>query len=246
MAIPESNDDISSDDFIESSYLTYAVPSRTNLSIEELFSNAEDSKSIFDSIEQRQSLFFGMSSVILSSSCARSLTQPTDETVDVLLILRTPWADEQTLRSYLGRLVISLEAQVANTHMAGRDNSPPGSDVIFTGTVEDTEDPFILVDNSEDSDAEDGQVPRQHVYAVWKLPVFLGRPRIRLQGPSVVFSASASVKPQDAARSGVESGGYLHSGVPSGFNLLESLGNDPALRGVKPRLSALRVSRVAP
>ncbi len=39
---------------------------------------------------------------------------------------------------------------------------------------------------------------------------------------------------------------YLPSQVPAGLNLLESLKEDPALAGVNPRLSALRVSRVVP
>ncbi|KAI1504611.1 TRAPP trafficking subunit Trs65-domain-containing protein [Biscogniauxia marginata] len=78
------------------------------------------------------------------------------------------------------------------------------------------------------------------------MTVFLGRPRIRLHGPSAVFTASASLKPADVALSSSTREGYLQSGVASGLNLLESFGNDPAMNGVKPRLSALRVSRVAP
>jgi hypothetical protein len=163
--------------------------------------------------------------------------------------LRTPWADEKALRSYLSRLVISLEAQIVNSHAPDRDSpAPPASDIIFTGAIEDTDDPFIIVDDAEESDAGSGSQGQQHIYAVWKMSVFLSRPRIRLQGPSAVFSASASLKPDKSAAghvSGAE-GGYLQSGVPSGFNLLDSLGDDLDLGGVKPRLSALRVSRVAP
>jgi hypothetical protein len=50
----------------------------------------------------------------------------------------------------------------------------------------------------------------------------------------------------DTELSGSMQKGYLQSGVPLGLNLLESFSGDPALGGVKPRLSALRVSRVAP
>ncbi|KAK7431085.1 hypothetical protein QQZ08_002366 [Neonectria magnoliae] len=226
-------------DFAEQSQLTYLIPSESNLDLEEAFKNLETGKSILDSIAVRESLFF-------------------DETVDVLLVLKTPWIDEKTLRSHLSRLVISLEAQIVNGNAPGRE-SPAASDVIFTGNVVDVEDPFIVVDEEEDDDEDDddddddededeskSEATGQSLYAVWKLPVFLARPRIRLQGPSVVFSASASLKPEISTDLTSSGGGYLQSGVPSGFNLLESFGNDAALDGVKPRLSALRVSRVAP
>ncbi|KAH7162803.1 TRAPP trafficking subunit Trs65-domain-containing protein [Dactylonectria estremocensis] len=232
-------------DFAEQSQLTYLIPSESNLNLEEAFKNLEPGKSILDSIERRESLFF-------------------DETVDVLLVLKTPWTDERTLRSYLGRLVISLEAQIANSNTPGRD-SLAASDTIFSGNVADVEDPFIVVDEDEgtgdeaddddddDEDVDDDETdngkpksPGPSIYAAWKLPVYLARPRIRLNGPSVVFSASASLKPDISTELIPRGTGYLPSGVPAGFNLLESFSNDAALEGVKPRLSALRVSRVAP
>lgn len=159
-----------------------------------------------------------------------------------MLILKAPWLEEKLFQSQLNRLVLSVEAQVVNGQVSGQ-TSPPGSDTIFTGTVQDVSDPFILVDEEESE--SDGEAS-QFVYAVWKLPVFLARPRMRLQDPSIVFTASAKLKPEVKTEllSGGE--GYLPSGMPSGFNLLESFSNDPNLNGVKPRLSALRVSRVAP
>ncbi|ROT36951.1 hypothetical protein SODALDRAFT_335168 [Sodiomyces alkalinus F11] len=218
-------------DIIESSHLSYIIPKATNLDLEEASQDADDTGNLFDAIEKRQELFF-------------------DETVDVHLILRAPLLDEATLRSYLTRLHISLEAQVVNGQSAGKD-TPPASDTIFEGVVEDTDDPFIVVNAAEDSDDEDGEDhPQQqpHIYAVWKLSVFLARPRVRLQSPSVVFRASANLKPADATGSpfGGTNDGYMRSGVPAGLNLLESFNADPALGGVTPRLSALRVSRVAP
>lgn len=155
--------------------------------------------------------------------------------------------DETTLRSCLSRLHISLEAQVVSGQSTGKD-TPPASDIIFEGIVEDTDDPFIVVNAAEDSSDEDGDdQPRQpHIYAVWKLPVFLARPRVRLHSPTVVFRASASLKPADATGSHGDTNGYMRSGVPAGLNLLESFATDPGLGGVTPRLSALRVSRVAP
>ncbi len=171
------------------------------------------------------------------------LTITTDETVDLYLILRAPYTKEETLRSHLSRLAISLEAQVVNNNGLDRD-SPPSQEIIYNGMVEDLEDRHVVVDQPGKSDEGEGE-PR-HAYSVWKLPVFIARPRIRLQSPSVVFTASASLKAKDATRAKAMNNSYLTSRMPSGLNLLESFGADPALGGVKPRLSAVRVSRVAP
>ncbi|KID90354.1 hypothetical protein MGU_03059 [Metarhizium guizhouense ARSEF 977] len=210
-------------DFLEQSYLTYVVPSRTNINLDDAFKDAGAGKPILESIEQRESLFF-------------------DETVDVLLILKMPWSEENELQAQIRRLVISLEGQIVNNVPADR-SSQPVSEPIFKGRVPDVTDPFIVVDE-EKADAEDGA--SQSVYAMWKLPVFLSRPRIRLQHPTVVFTASASVKPDTRGEASTRGTGYLQSGMPSSFNLLESFSSDPALNGIKPHLSALRVSRVAP
>lgn len=45
--------------FIENSYLSYIVPKATDLDLELASQDAEDTGSLFDTIEQRKSLFFG-------------------------------------------------------------------------------------------------------------------------------------------------------------------------------------------
>jgi hypothetical protein len=163
-----------------------------------------------------------------------------DETVDLYFILRTPYADDQTLRAHLGRLVITLDAHILNGTAPDRDG-PPASELIYNGEVEDVEDAFLVADESQ----EEGQ---RHVYAIWKLPVFLSRPRIRLQMPSVVFSGVANFNMNSGVSSHLSrlGGGYMQSCMPSGMNLLEPFATDPLLGGVKPQLSAQRVSKVAP
>ncbi|KAK1970843.1 hypothetical protein LY78DRAFT_666485 [Colletotrichum sublineola] len=228
--------------FIENAFLTYFIPEATNLNLEEAFKGVDDTKALFDSIKRRDMLYF---------------------------VLRVPLVDEKTLRSHFSRLVIQLETQIVNSHASDREK--PSTDIIFQGTVKDTSDPFIVVDRPEVEDDEgpstekdESAVKRNgqrepHIYAVWKLPVFLARPRIRLQGPFAIFTATAGIRPASVGASGsatplspyfhISGGsgaGYLQSGVPSGLNLLEPFTNDPALGGVVPRLSALRVSRVAP
>ncbi|KAK4242366.1 TRAPP trafficking subunit Trs65-domain-containing protein [Achaetomium macrosporum] len=210
------------DTFLEQSYLTYIIPSATHFSPEQALSQGECSvEGKISSIEQREQLFF-------------------DETVNVYFILRTPTADEQTLRAYLRRLVITLDAHIVNGVAPDRDGTPT-SEIIYNGRVEDVEQAFAVADGAQ----EDGQ---GHVYAVWKLPVFLARPRIRVQLPSVVFSGVASLRLSTAAsdKLGEMEEGYMQSCMPSGMNLLESFANDPLLGGITPRLSAQRVSKVAP
>jgi TRAPP trafficking subunit Trs65 len=105
------------------------------------------------------------------------------------------------------------------------------------------EDPLIIVQGPDESNNKNNE---GHILVLWRLSVFLGRAgRLRLQNPSMVFSATANLKPAEQVQAGVRDE-YLPSRQPSGFNLLESFNNDPALGGVKPRLSALRVSRVIP
>lgn len=106
------------------------------------------------------------------------------------------------------------------------------------------EDPLIIVQGPDESNKKNNE---GHILVLWRLSVFLGRVgRLRLQNPSMVFSATANLKPAEQVQAGVRDDEYLPSRQPSGFNLLESFNNDPALGGVKPRLSALRVSRVIP
>ena len=158
-------------------------------------------------------------------------------------MLKLPILDEAELQTQIRRLSISLEAQVVN---ASNPGDPSPAETIFKGYVEDVEDPFIVVDEEENDSSDEAA---QNVYAVWKLSMLLSRPRMRLQSPSIVLSGSASLKPPVAAELSSRSTagtGYLESGQPSSFNLLESFSGDSALGGVQPRLSALRVSRVAP
>ncbi|KAK4101686.1 hypothetical protein N658DRAFT_566672 [Parathielavia hyrcaniae] len=233
MALPDSNGAgagageasgvADSEAFLHQSYLTYIIPFATDFNPETAFQQGASSvESNISSIEQRDRLFF-------------------DETVDVYFILRAPYVDEDSLRSHLRRLVIALDAHVVNGVAPDREGTPPASEIVYSGEVERAEEAFVVVGEPQ----EEGQ---RHAYAVWKLPVFLGRPRIRLQLPSVVFSGVASFRVHSAAsgQAARSSSGYMQSCVPSGLNLLESFANDPLLGGVVPRLSAQRVSKVAP
>ncbi len=132
-------------------------------------------------------------------------------------MLQTPYFDERSLRSYLGRLVINLEAQVINSRNENPD-SLPGQEIIYNGSIEDSEDPIIVVQGPDEvvQDPEAG-----HILVVWKMSAFLARPRLRLQNPSVVFSATANLKPAEQVQNSTLKEEYLPSQIPSGINLLE-------------------------
>lgn len=158
-----------------------------------------------------------------------------------------------------GRKIIKAKASGSN-----EDEESSESD--------DSDDTQVQKATDTDAEKEDEEEATRQTYCLWKLPVFLARPRARLHGPSVSFSAVASLKAASAvaakAASAVGNGslapygdangllggltpsgrmaGYLQSREPNGLNLLESFGGDPALAGAWPRLSAQRVSRVAP
>ncbi len=159
------------------------------------------------------------------------------------IVLQTPYFDEHILRSYLARLVVVLEARVVNFSGDNQDG-PSNHEIIYSGSPDSTEDPLIIVQGPDESNKNNNE---GHILVLWRLSVFLGRPgRLRLQNPSMVFSATANLKPAEQVQDNVRDDEYLPSRQPSGLNLLESFNNDPALGGVKPRLSALRVSRVIP
>ncbi|KAL2199808.1 TRAPP trafficking subunit Trs65-domain-containing protein [Corynascus similis CBS 632.67] len=230
MALPDPDgaraDDTTTvaDTFLEQSYLTYILPFATKFSPEEALQQAGGSiEGRISSIEQRDQLFF-------------------DETVDVYFILRAPYADEQTLRSHLRRLTITLDAHIVNGVTTDRDGAAPASELIYNGAVEDVERAFVVTEEPQEEGAQ------KHAYAVWKLPVFLTRPRMRLQLPSVVFSGVASLKmnPTATEELRVSRDGYMQSCMPSTMNLLESFADDPFLGGIRPQLSAQRVTKVAP
>ncbi|KAI9775974.1 MAG: hypothetical protein M1839_000673 [Geoglossum umbratile] len=221
------------EEFTESSVLDTIIPHASNANIEEVLGNPDcDSEdagiSLLSTVKQRRLLFF-------------------DETVTVYIVLRTPYIEEDTLKSYLSRLTINIDAHAINKQQQlFTDGQPvhPGQlkELLYSGKIQDFEDPLIIVHGSgeESNNSEKG-----YIVAVWKLNVFLGRPRIRMQNALIVFSASANLKPVEQVQSEIIEK-YLPSQIPSNLNLLESFRDDPALASITPHLSALRVSRVVP
>jgi hypothetical protein len=130
--------------------------------------------------------------------------------------------------------------RAVNSYPKDHEGHAPDQEVILSDPVPESQEPLLVVQTANDE--QEGS----HVLVAWKLLVNLRRPRMRLQNPSIVFSASANLKAAESMEAEVTRDEYLPSQVPSGLNLLESFNSDPALSNYNPRLSALRVSRVAP
>ncbi|KAI9765283.1 MAG: hypothetical protein M1840_007482 [Geoglossum simile] len=235
-------------EFIENSVLDTVIPHASSVNIEEVLSNpdchTEDvGISLHSMVKQRRLLFF-------------------DETVTVYVVLRTSCIEEDTLKSYLSRLTIAIDAHAINKQQQlFVDGQPahPGQlkELVYSGRIQDTMDPLIILHGTRGSNNSG----KGHSMAIWKLNAFLGmfkqhnrrsrplitlgRPRIRMQNALIVFSASANLKPVEQAKpEAIEE--YLPSQIPSDLNLLESFRDDQALASITPHLSALRVSRVVP
>ncbi|KAH8837456.1 hypothetical protein MCOR27_004670 [Pyricularia oryzae] len=238
-------------EFIEKSHLTYAVPLSSSPDLAEVLkqsSSKGSTSSSFKSLEQREFLFF-------------------DESIHVYLILRTPRCDEEYLRPLLARISLSLEAYVVNSNALDRDHSPPASEIIFSDDAVERTLEAAKADNASESERGDNlpvilhdeseeEAKERYSFAIWKVPVLISRPRIRLQSPTIVFAAAAHLRAHVTADEngadvedsdgGIVRNGYLQSRAPVGLNLLEPFAHDPALHGFKPRLSAQRVSLVVP
>lgn len=154
------------------------------------------------------------------------------------MVLQTPHFDEKAVQQYLDRLVITLEAKAVNAPTEGQGQ--PGHETIYSGSNDQITDLPVIIQTP-------GKDDKRGLLVLWKFPVVLARPsRLRLQSPSVALSITAHLKTAEQLQEKIRQNEYLPSQLPSGINLLESFNSDPELGNVKPRLSALRVSRVKP
>jgi hypothetical protein len=163
-----------------------------------------------------------------------------DELLSVHVVFRTPLLDDHdTLQSYLARLVLNLEAFVFSTAPPpeGEQKAGPTKELIFSSTIKDTEKPIIV----QHGEGEEG-----HTFVVWKVEAFISRPQGRFHKPAVYFQPMASFKPASTPEKTDPQDEYLPSRVPTALNLLQAFENDPALAGVHPRLSAMRINKIAP
>lgn len=209
-------------DFVQSSILSTLVPEGNILDFEKLLRetiNCFDIKkeNHLTSIPQRQTLFF-------------------DETICVYAVLQTSNIYEKKLNSYLKRLSITTAGQVICSNSEKKDIFP-AQEIIFTECIQNVENPLLVIQEPHE---EDKFSTERCIYVVWKFTVLLDRAKIRVQGPSILFTLRASLRQTDFIDESVNDE-YIPSQIPSAVNLLEAFSNDSSIV-VKPRLSALRIS----
>lgn len=92
-----------------------------------------------------------------------------DESLRIYIILRTPYQDEATLKSYLTRLAVNLDIQARGSPLrtpggqdAPRETSPSRTeDTLWSGNIDTSEDPFIIVQEEEEHE------PSRTILAIW-------------------------------------------------------------------------------
>lgn len=178
------------------------------------------------------------------------------------MVLRTPYQDEPKIKSYLARLSISLEARAYGKSQPSTTNPDERSplrneDIVWSGTVDTGKEPFVAIRETDVGDEHRILLATWNVSVKLSMPkiniVWLGvnveclldRPRIRLQSPMVEFRVSGILGPGKEQIEQLQDP-YLLSGVPASVNLLEPLSHDPTLKGLEPKLTASRLSRVQP
>lgn len=92
-----------------------------------------------------------------------------DESLQIYIILRTPYQDEATLNSYLTRLAVNLDIQAKGSplrspggHDTPRETSPSRTeDTLWSGNIDTSEDPFIIVQEEGENDTT------RTILAIW-------------------------------------------------------------------------------
>ena len=111
-----------------------------------------------------------MTSCIIGSFIILLITRYViDESLRIYIILRTPYQDEATLKSYLTRLVVSLDIQARGSplrspggHEKPRETSPSRTeDTLWSGNIDTSEDPFIVVQEEEEHEST------RTILAIW-------------------------------------------------------------------------------
>ncbi|KAI8936547.1 hypothetical protein NX059_006950 [Plenodomus lindquistii] len=212
-------------DFVESSVLEAIVPNNLDVDLEDALSSwdgttEEESGSILPFLTQRHVLLL-------------------DELLSVYVVFRTPLLEDNILQSYLSRLLVNVEAFAFSTApLQDQDpKSAPPKELIHSGTITGAHEPKVL---------RHGEGDRAYSYVIWKVDIFISRPQGRFHKPAIYFQPTASFKPAKRIQTDSAEDEYLPSGVPTALNLLQAFENDPALTGVHPRLSAMRISKITP
>ncbi|BDD54792.1 hypothetical protein MPDQ_006671 [Monascus purpureus] len=214
-------------EFLRHAVIDTVIPQASNIDIEAALASAleggaDDLSAVLSSIPQRSLLFF-------------------DEFLQAHIVLRLSNCSVDALQHHIQRLEIRLDAFAIDPAESATENHPPTKDLVFSGIVDGKEEPLVVV-NAFEGDEESGN----HVYVIWNIETFLRRPRVRIQHPSVLFIASASLNPTERRAHQNRDDGYLPPLIPASTNVLQPLSADSALNKTEPFLPASRLLRVVP
>lgn len=89
-----------------------------------------------------------------------------DELVPVYIVFRTPLMEDATLKSYLSRLAIHVEAIAVGTAPPpeSEPKGPPPKELLASETITSDVEPVIIRHDEAES---------PHIYVVWKLEIFM-------------------------------------------------------------------------
>ena len=82
------------------------------------------------------------------------------------VVFRTPYLEDETLKSYLDRLAVNLNVYALGTAL-GPDQEAKAlpKELIYSETIKDTNEPTIVLHQSDDT---------KHAYVIWKVQVPIG------------------------------------------------------------------------
>lgn len=205
------------------------MPASSDRSIKELFESEEqelenNGQALLPWLQQRDVLFL-------------------DEAVQALVVLKTPFFDEDQLKALLKRIVVSVELCATGVNPGGKPNDPRSQqvkDVLSEATVDSSEEPFVVASSLQGSEDE------ACLFVIWKVHLPLNRPRLKLQKLSVYLAPLITLRPVEVASNAKPGEQLLPSMVPQPINLLQPFEADPRFAGQRPYLSASRITKVAP
>jgi hypothetical protein len=91
-----------------------------------------------------------------------------DELVTIYIVFRSPFIEDVTLKAYLARLAVNVEAYAFSTAPPPEPEakaSPP-KELIYSDIIKNSNEPMVLRFEEE---------PNSHIYVIWKLDVFVCR-----------------------------------------------------------------------
>jgi hypothetical protein len=182
-----------------------------------------------------------------------------DETLRIFVQLKLPKIDKSTFKSFVSRLGLSIEVHATSRFSSSaKPGEPPQREVsqkelIFSKSIDSHVEPEYVAREKINGE--------QHFTVFWEILAPLsenisftslgqanmtaGRPKTRIQNPSITISVSGLLQPAKSTFS-TDGDTYLPSQTPLHANVLQPFLYDPHLPKSGPFLSATKLSRVSP